>query len=120
MALPLSDDLRAQIIRFFENHDDYTQQEIADEFGISRSCVEKLLQRWRATGSSAALPHAGGRVSALQAHEARLKELVAAQPDCTLTELREQLAQERQLALHESSICRALQRLRLPRKKSPK
>ena len=120
MALPLSNDLRAQIIRFFENHDDYTQQEIADEFGISRSCVEKLLQRWRATGSSAALPHAGGRVSPLQAHDARLKELVAAQPDRTLAELQEQLRQERQLAVHESTVCRALQRLRLPRKKSLK
>jgi len=36
-----SDDLRERIIFFFENHPDYTQQEIADEFGASRSFIER-------------------------------------------------------------------------------
>ncbi|MGH9944627.1 MAG: hypothetical protein ACRD9R_19955 [Pyrinomonadaceae bacterium] len=41
MALPISDDLRERIIRFYENHDDDAQPEIADEFGVSQSFVEK-------------------------------------------------------------------------------
>jgi Bacterial regulatory proteins, gntR family len=43
MALPISNDLRERIIRFYENHDDYTQSEIADEFGVSRSFFRKAL-----------------------------------------------------------------------------
>lgn len=54
MALPYSDDLRERIIRFYENHDDYTQQELADEFAVSKSFIEKLLRRWRTTASTAA------------------------------------------------------------------
>ena len=119
MALPISNDLRERIIRFYENHDDYTQQEIADEFGISLSFVEKLLRLWRATGSGDALPHAGGRTSPLKLHDATLKKLVAAQSDATLGELQEQLAAQKKLAVSEATICRALQRLRLVRKKSP-
>jgi transposase len=119
MTLPISNDLRERIIRFYENHDDYTQQEIADEFGVSRSFLEKLLYRWRATGSSAALPHAGGRSSDLKQHDTTLKELVAAQPDATLAELQERLAAKKKLSVSEATLSRALRRLRLVRKKSP-
>ena len=119
MALSISDDLRARIIRFYQNHDDYTQQDIADEFGVSLSFVEKLLRRWRTTGSSAALPHGGGRCSPLTQHDATLQKLVAAQPDATLGELQTRLAAQKKLVVSQATICRALQRLRLVRKKSP-
>jgi transposase len=120
MALPISNDLRERIIRFYENHDDYTQSEIADEFGVSRSFVEKLLRRWRTSQSSAALPPGGGNLSPLRQQEATLRQLVAAQPDATLAELKEQLATKKRLTVSQAAICRALQRLRLGRKKSPK
>lgn len=113
-----SDDLRERIILFFENHPDYTQQEIADEFAASRSFVEKLLQRWRATGSAAALPHGGGQQRLLAAHEQKLRELVAAQPDATLAELREKIESATNLSVSVATMCRALQRLDLGRKKS--
>ena len=113
-----SDDLRERIILFFENHPDYTQQEIADEFGASRSFVEKLLQRWRATGSAAALPRGGGQQRLLEAHEKKLRELVAAQPDATLAELREKIESATKLSVSAATMCRALQRLDLGRKKS--
>ncbi|MBA3712748.1 MAG: transposase [Pyrinomonadaceae bacterium] len=113
-----SDDLRERIILFFENHPDYTQQEIADEFGASRSFVEKLLQRWRATGSAAALPRGGGQQRLLATHEQKLRELVAAQPDATLVELREKIASATKLSVSAATMCRALQRLDLKRKKS--
>ncbi len=112
-----SDDLRERIILFFENHPDYTQQEIADEFGASRSFVEKLLQRWRATGSAATLPRGGGQPRLLEAHEKKLRQLVAAQPDATLAELREKIESATKLSVSVATICRALQRLDLGRKK---
>lgn len=37
------------------------QHAIAELFGVSRSFVEKLLQRRRLTGEGAALPHGSGR-----------------------------------------------------------
>lgn len=117
MALPISNDLRERIIRFYENHDDYTQAEIADEFGVSLSFVEKLLHRWRTRQSSAALPPGGGNVSPLRRQEATLQQIIAARPDATLAELKEQLATKKKLTVSEAAICRALQRLRLGRKK---
>jgi transposase len=118
MALPFSDDLRERIIRFYENHDDDTQPEIAAEFGVSQSFVEKLLRRWRATGSSAALPHAGGRTRTLHHHDATVQKLVAAQPDATLAELQCRIAGKTKLHVSVPTLCRTLQRLRLGRKKS--
>ena len=120
MALPISDDLRARIIRFYEAHDDYTQEEIADEFGVSLSFLEKLLRRWRTTGNSAALPPAGGKQRLLQAHDQTLRTLVAAQPDVSLAELKDQVAAQTEVVASPPTLCRALQRLRLGRKKSPK
>ena len=74
MPKPLSNDLRASVIRFYENHDDYTQPEIAEEFGVSGSTVEKLLHRWRTTGCSEALPSGGGQVAILRKHDRRCKK----------------------------------------------
>jgi transposase len=118
MALPLSDDLRERIIRFCETHGDYTQQEIADEFSVSKSFIEKLLSRWRSTGSSAALPHAGGRTRTLQEHDLTVQQLIAAQPDATLAELQARIAAKIKLQVSQPTLCRTLQRLRLVRKKS--
>ncbi len=119
MALPLSDDLRQRIIRFYQHHADYTQQEIADEFAVSKSFIEKLLRRWHCTGSSAALPHAGGQTRLLQDHDATVQQLIAAQPDATLAELQRRIAQKTKLQVSVATLCRTLQRLRLRRKKSP-
>jgi transposase len=117
MPKPLSNDLRTRIIRFFENHSDYTQPEIAEEFGVSVSTVEKLLHRWRTTGSSDALPHGGGQVALLKEHETALQKMVAKQPDVTLEELQSRLKQQRQVSVSPPTICRALQKLKLNRKK---
>jgi transposase len=115
--IPYSNDLREKIILFFENHPDYTQQEVADEFGVSHSFIEKLLQRQRTTNSSAALPRGGGQKSKLRDHEEKIREFVAAQPDITLDELRAQLKSATGLEASRAALCRELQRLNLPRKK---
>ena len=119
MSKSLSNDLRASIIRFCENHGDYTQPEVAEEFGVSLSTVEKLLHRLRTTGSSDALPHGGGQVAILKKHETSLQKMVAKQPDVTLGELQSKLKQQRKVSASAPTICRALQKLKLNRKKSP-
>lgn len=120
MPKPYSNDLRARVMRFYEEHSDYTQAELAAEFEVSLSTLEKWLQRWRASGSCAALPPGGGRTASLAKHQRTLHKLVAAQPDATLGELQSRLAQRRRVVVSQATVCRALQRLQLRRKKSPK
>ena len=114
---PYSQDLRDRIIQALEAGTE-TQGAIAERFCVSGSFVEKLWQRWRQSGSSAAKPHAGGRQGALKDHLELLRTEVAKQPDATLAELRDRLVAVQGPRVSPATICRALQRLRLPLKKS--
>jgi transposase len=97
----------------------FTRSEIAEEFHVSVPFITKLLRRRRQTGSIAAKPHAGGFPSVMdRAALAALKSLVAEQPDATLPELRDRLAQRHHVPVSEPTVCRALAKLGLPRKKS--
>lgn len=87
-----SQDLRQRIVEVLEA-DEQTQPEIADRFGVSVSFVEKLWHRWRKTGSCAALPHSGGRRRALANDQGRIREEIAREPDVSLTELCQRVAQ---------------------------
>ena len=55
-----STDLREKIVRAYDEGLG-SQRAISERFGVSRSFVEKLLQRRRLTGEVAALPRGGGR-----------------------------------------------------------
>ena len=114
---PYSQDLRDRIITALEART-ATQRTIAERFCVSTAFVEKLWQRWRRSGSSAAKPHAGGRQGALTDHLECLRAEVAKQPDATLAELRDRMVAAQGPRVSSATICRALQRLRLPRKKS--
>ena len=119
MPKPYSNDLRVRVIQFYENHEDYTQPELAEEFGVSLSTIEKWLQRWRTTGGCEALPAAGGRTATLQKHETSLHQLIAQQPDATLDELQQKLLRSRRITVSPSTLSRTLARLGLGRKKRP-
>jgi transposase len=114
---PYSQDLRDRIITALEAGTE-TQRAIAERFCVSSSFVEKLWQRWRQSGSSAPKPHAGGRQGALKDHLELLRTEVAKQPDATLTELRDRIVAVQGPRVSAATLCRALQRLRLPLKKS--
>lgn len=113
---PYSQDLRERVIAALEAQDS-PQPEVAETFGVSFSFVEKLWRRWRQTGRSAALPHAGGRQRALSREEARIRAAVAKHPDVALQELCEHVTQAGGGRVSPSLRCREVQRLRLPRKK---
>jgi transposase len=115
---PYSQDLRERIVQALQAQED-SQTEIAQRFAVSCSFVEKLWRRWRMTGRCAALPHAGGRQRSLQAAEAVLRRAVAQQPDRMLAELCERVVQAGGARVSAKTMCLELQRLRLPRKKSP-
>jgi putative transposase len=96
-----------------------SRSEIAERFMVSLSFVEKLWHRWQTTGSCAARPHAGGPQRRLREHTAVVQQAVAERPDATLEEVRDHLEQGTGLHVSLATICRELQRLRLPLKKSP-
>jgi transposase len=113
---PYSQDLRDRIIHTLEAGQD-TQPAVAERFRVSPSFVAKLWHRWRHSGSSAAKPHAGGKSRRLKNYTETLRNEVAQQPDATLEELRDRVVAAQGPQVSPATICRALQRLQLPRKK---
>jgi transposase len=108
-----SNDLRERIVVAVERGD-HSLRQLAHLFSVSLSFIVRLRQRQRRTGSVQPEPHAGGTPPKLDADaDARLRQFVHDQPDATLAELRERLG----VCCTLATICRALQRLRLTRKK---
>jgi transposase len=89
-------------------------EEVAAKFRVSRSWVNRLVQRRRATGEVGPRPQTVFKKQAFAGQEDRLRALVDAQPDRTLAELRETLHSAASL----SSVWRALDRLQLTVKKN--
>lgn len=113
-----SNDLRRKIIAAYENND-YSQQHVADLFGVSPATVRNLIRRKRETGSPDALPHAGGKSPALSDQARRfVQELVEENNDLTLAELRLKVKRKHKKNVSLPTLCRLLQALGLPRKKS--
>jgi transposase len=110
---PYSNDLRERIIVAVERGE-HSIRQIARLFGVSLSCIVRLLQHYRRTGAVQPRPHAGVPPRKLDATaEALLLDLVAEQPDATLAELRAHLG----IRCSLMTIARALQRHRITRKK---
>ncbi len=113
-----SDDLRLRIIETIQASE-LPQVEIAEQFGVSKSFVEKLWHRFRTTGSYKAKAHAGGVERFLKNDEPLIRELVKEQPDATLAELCEKVAEKTgKPVVTTATMCVQLQRLGLPLKKS--
>jgi transposase len=111
-------ELRQKIFRAWERRLG-SQRTIADVFGVSLAFVEKVLRQYRTTGSIAPKPHAGGQKPRLDATaQAIIRRLVSDHPDETLQELGAGVAAETGVRVSVATMCRVLQRLGLPRKKS--
>ena len=113
-----SNDLRLRIVETIQANV-LPQVEIAEQFGVSQSFVEKLWHRFRTTGSYQAKAHAGGVERFLKNDEELIRELVKQEPDATLSELCEKVAEKTGKPLvTTATMCVELQRLNLPLKKS--
>ena len=110
---PYSQDLRRRVLDTIQRGDGSVRQ-IARRFLVSVSFVTRLLQLHRTTGSVEPRPHGGGNPAVLGPEDLeRLLELIRQQPDATLEECRQRLG----LSCSLMTICRALDKLGLPRKK---
>ena len=112
-------DLRERIVDAVERSIG-SKRKIAQLFGVHESFVYKLLRQKRERGDIAPLPHGGGATAKLtEQHLMKLTDFVAANPDARLDELREQMTKKARVEVSLSTICRGLQALGLPLKKSP-
>lgn len=112
-------DLRERVVRACDDVVG-TRNEIAQMFGVSVSFITKLLRRRRQHKTIAAKPRSGGGKPSLDKSDLQqVRELVDEQPDATLQELCRRLQQRVGKAVQSWTMCRALKRLGLVRKKSP-
>jgi len=111
-----SQDLRERVLT--AAHDtDQSQAQVAEQFHVHLSTLEKWLRRARDTGRTTALPHGGGRTRTLRECGPFLRAEVQKQPDITREELCTRIAEAKGLHVSPSMVSRELQRLNLPRKK---
>jgi transposase len=109
-------DLRQRILRTCDELG-LTRQEIADDFGVSRSFLQKLLRRANEGRSIAPKPRRGGKTPTWRRAERQVRELVRLKPDSTLAELCKALTADGGPAIRPWTMCRALAALGLPLKK---
>jgi transposase len=93
---------------------------IAALFQVAESTVYRWLQTWRREGRREAKPHAGGPAPRLdEAALDKLAAIVAEANDLSLDEYAQRLRERAGVAASGPTICRALQKLGLRRKKEP-
>src|SRR6187549_3234064 len=110
---PYSNDLRERVAAAVD-HGEGSQREIARRFRVSLSFIVRLLQRRRDADTLEPMPHGGCPPPALGTGDRRrLDELIRAQPDATL----EQLRQLGGFTCSLTTLWRALRRRDLTRKK---
>jgi transposase len=110
---PLSNDLRKRIIAAVDNREG-SRREIARRFKVDVSCITRLLQLRRQTGSIEPRPHGGGITPTLdQDGLERLRRLVEDDPDAILRDLRDRLGIDGSIMI----VWRGLKSLGITRKK---
>ena len=119
MPLPYSGDLRERVLSACE-HGRLSRAKIARLFQVAESTVYRWLQAWRREGRGAAKPHAGGPAPRLdEAALQKLAAIVAEANDLSLAEYAQRLHERTGVAVSGPTVCRALQKLGLRRKKEP-
>lgn len=117
MPRPYSIDLRERVLRAHEAGEG-SQRVLASRFGVSVGAVCSWLAAARSEGRRGPKPHGGGRPALGGADPQVLAGLVAERNDATLAQYAARLAARTATApASAASLCRALARLGLWRKK---
>src|ERR1017187_9145094 len=114
MGKHYSNDLRERVVAAIEAG--HTRVEVAELYNMALSTVGGFIKRKRETGSVRPDKFGGYKTFALEDHTARVKELVAEQPDSTLAELQVRLAKEK-VNVSQSAISRFLHHINMTFKK---
>jgi transposase len=112
----LSDDLRKRIIGARERGE--TSATVAKRYEVNIRTVQKLWKRYRESGRITALQRGGYRRSRLADMEQTLLDWVKKEPDVTLVELCERLA-EHGITITVTALWHQLNKWKLTFKKNP-
>ena len=104
MAKGYSKDLRVRAVAIVEAGE--SAREAARLLDLGASTAIRWIERWTKTGSVDAKPGTGRCRSPLETHKQWLFDLMAAEPDLTLDEVRARLRTEKKLKSSKSSISR--------------
>ena len=118
MAKPYSDDLRRRILQAYAQGEG-TQAQLAQRFRVSLGYVEKVRGQQIRTGKMERDAHHPGRKPKFtEPIREQLRDWLRQQPDFTLAELQEKLAQAKQLRVSVPSLWAVLGKMGLRLKKS--
>jgi transposase len=117
MPRTYSNDLRRKFLQAYEEGEG-TLEELAEQFRVSLGWAKKISARRSRTGEVDAPVWRHGPVSRVTpAVQEWIRKQIRAQPDLTLQELREQLAEAQPVRLSLGRMWLALRQLGLPLKK---
>ena len=112
-----SADLRERVLLACERGR-LSRARIAKVFQVAESTVYRWLEAWRSEGRCEAKPRAGGPAPRLDAKaQEELQAIVAEANDLSLAEYSERLSARAGVTASGPTVCRALQKLGLRRKK---
>ena len=114
MGKPFSGDLRERIVAAVQAG--RSRHEVAGIFGVSVSCVIKLMQRFSALGHCRPDKFGGYKRPILEEHEDTVRDLIRGRPDLTISELQQELTGAG-IKVGRSSVGRFVERLKLTYKK---
>ena len=116
MAKGYSKDLRVRAVSMSEEGE--SAREVARVLDIGASTAIRWIERWITTGTVEAKPGTGHSRSPLNEHEQWLLDLVAAEPDLTLDDIRMRLSGAKRLKVGTTSIWRFFDRHEITFKKN--
>ena len=116
MAKGYSKDLRVRVVSIVEAGE--SAREAARLLNLGASTTIRWIERWTTTGSVEAKPGTGHCRSPLEKHRQWLLDLVAAEPDLTLQEIRARLRSEKKQTAGIGSIWRFYERHEITYKKN--
>ena len=110
-------DLREKIVKAYAQGDTSIRK-VSQRFGVAKSFVQKLLEQQKTQGHVEPKQQGGSMKGELDGCEAQLAAMVEKYPDATLLEYCEYWGTTYNHWLSTSTMCRALQKQKLPRKKN--
>src|SRR4028119_1070509 len=117
MPVAYSTDLRTRVIDAWSAKEG-TQAQLAKRFKVSLSFVKRVIHRYRTSAQKEAKPRGTTLAPTINGEALILvQRLIENKPDITLEKLCEQLEKRSQIKVSKPTMCRAVQRLKMPRKK---
>ena len=113
---PYSIDFREKVVKAYEQGNTSIRK-LAARFDVSKAFVQKLLKQQKINGHVQPGKQGGTMQSQLHGYSTQLAQMVEKYPDATLSEYCEYWGETHGSWLSTSTMCRALLRMQLPRKK---